>query len=94
MQLLLEKNLIFAGIKFCEFREFTHFHNFRENQISRFFKNLRNSQKLIPLRSSPKQLLKLSQTNLPSPLRLPRDNCFLKVTVKGTGIVAKKALLL
>ena len=33
MQFLFEKKLIFAGIKF---REFPHFHNFRENQI-RFF---------------------------------------------------------
>ena len=46
MQFLLEKNLIFAAIKFREFREFTHFHNFRENQISRFFQKLARFAKI------------------------------------------------
>ena len=46
MQFLLEKNVIFAGIKFREFREFTHFHNFCENQISRFFQKLAKFAKI------------------------------------------------
>ena len=50
MQFLLEKNLIFTGIKFREFREFTHFRNFRENQISLFFGKLAKFAKINSLK--------------------------------------------